>query len=681
MAVSVYYNRVKYTAASAGTGDFVTSASITGFLTPATASIANASIVSYVAFNSTQTEWETGQGAYTSGTTTLARTTVRESSNAGAKVNFTTAPTVALDFQAQDVTNLPPVAINGATLGSNALAVTGTSLFNDKIVVSPQPPDYILLEVDVLRQLFTSSGGSISLGRQASGLTIDTVNHKLSTASLIGFEGTYSNQGSNIDATLSRNAAGVIQFGTTSANAAGSWLAANGTIATGTITTSQPFTITQTWNSGGVTFTGLNFNLTDTASDTTSKFLDLQKAGVSQFNVRKSGVIAFPVNNTDNYVGVGIGNWFDSIGFFGTSGIYAVFNQGQLNLVSSVYLSWNTDTALSRNAAGTIQFGTTSANAAGSWLAANGTIATGTITTSQPFTITQTWNAGGVTFEGESTTVTDTASATLSRLRTWKVGASEVAGIIKDGSVFSASGFWRTAATSLNGANYHGFHLASAGITNLYGGFAANTAPSMAVIGSSATVSAVQVGSTSSFAFCSTATAAGTVDTQLSRNAAGIIQFGTTSANAAGSWSATAGTLSGALQANSANITLLCSVSSLTAGAYIHAQVGATAASGSLHGEADGVLTLANWNADNFVRLNFGGTTSSFGALAKDGAGIQLICGDGTTGAFLSGVEQTAPAAPAANGYRIFAQDNGGGKTQLMVIFASGAAQQIAIQP
>ena len=47
----------------------------------------------------------------------------------------------------------------------------------------------------------------------------------------------------------------------------------------------------------------------------------------------------------------------------------------------------------------------------------------------------------------------------------------------------------------------------------------------------------------------------------------------------------------------------------------------------------------------------------------------------------LEGSEQTAPAAPAANGYRIYAQDNGAGKTQLMVLFASGAAQQIAIQP
>lgn len=48
---------------------------------------------------------------------------------------------------------------------------------------------------------------------------------------------------------------------------------------------------------------------------------------------------------------------------------------------------------------------------------------------------------------------------------------------------------------------------------------------------------------------------------------------------------------------------------------------------------------------------------------------------------FIEGAEQTAPSAPNPNGYRIFAQDNGAGKTQLMVIFGSGAAQQIAIEP
>jgi hypothetical protein len=44
-------------------------------------------------------------------------------------------------------------------------------------------------------------------------------------------------------------------------------------------------------------------------------------------------------------------------------------------------------------------------------------------------------------------------------------------------------------------------------------------------------------------------------------------------------------------------------------------------------------------------------------------------------------LEMTAPAAPTANRVRIYAQDNGAGKTQLMALFATGAAVQIAIEP
>lgn len=42
---------------------------------------------------------------------------------------------------------------------------------------------------------------------------------------------------------------------------------------------------------------------------------------------------------------------------------------------------------------------------------------------------------------------------------------------------------------------------------------------------------------------------------------------------------------------------------------------------------------------------------------------------------------QAAPSVPASNGVKIYAQDNGAGKTKLMALFATGAAQQIAIQP
>lgn len=52
-----------------------------------------------------------------------------------------------------------------------------------------------------------------------------------------------------------------------------------------------------------------------------------------------------------------------------------------------------------------------------------------------------------------------------------------------------------------------------------------------------------------------------------------------------------------------------------------------------------------------------------------------------TNGAALQLVEMTAPAAPGTNNVRIYAEDNGSGKTRLMALFATGAAVQIAIEP
>ena len=52
-----------------------------------------------------------------------------------------------------------------------------------------------------------------------------------------------------------------------------------------------------------------------------------------------------------------------------------------------------------------------------------------------------------------------------------------------------------------------------------------------------------------------------------------------------------------------------------------------------------------------------------------------------TSGAALELIEQTAPSAPGSNCVRIYAVDNGSGKTRLMALFPTGAAQQIAIEP
>ena len=48
---------------------------------------------------------------------------------------------------------------------------------------------------------------------------------------------------------------------------------------------------------------------------------------------------------------------------------------------------------------------------------------------------------------------------------------------------------------------------------------------------------------------------------------------------------------------------------------------------------------------------------------------------------YIEVAEIVAPAAPGANGARLYAEDTGGGKTRLVVLFPSGAAQVIATEP
>jgi hypothetical protein len=67
-----------------------------------------------------------------------------------------------------------------------------------------------------------------------------------------------------------------------------------GTFVGGTRTTSAPvLNVTQTWNDGAVTFTGILANFTNTASAAASLLIDLQVGGISQFKVTRGGAPTF----------------------------------------------------------------------------------------------------------------------------------------------------------------------------------------------------------------------------------------------------------------------------------------------------------------------------------------------------------------------------------------------------
>lgn len=105
MAASSFFNRVQWISTTRGAGAFGVASAQLGFRTPAQAGVGDGTLVSYTAINpvsSTPSEWETGQGTYSTAGTVLNRTTIRESSNGGSTVNFSATPLVFLDFQAQD---------------------------------------------------------------------------------------------------------------------------------------------------------------------------------------------------------------------------------------------------------------------------------------------------------------------------------------------------------------------------------------------------------------------------------------------------------------------------------------------------------------------------------------------------------------------------------------------------
>ena len=82
----------------------------------------------------------------------------------------------------------------------------------------------------------------------------------------------------------------------------------NNLLNSGTLTTSAPVTISQTWNDAAVAFTALKVDATSTNSASTSLLLDLQVGGVSKFSVRKDGsptpgtqFIGYRLNGYANY--------------------------------------------------------------------------------------------------------------------------------------------------------------------------------------------------------------------------------------------------------------------------------------------------------------------------------------------------------------------------------------------
>jgi hypothetical protein len=142
----------------------------------------------------------------------------------------------------------------------------------------------------------------------------------------------------------------------------------------GTVTTSSPvIDAAQTWNAGGVTFTGLKLNITNTASAVTSKIMSTQLGGVEYFNV---DVLGRTLVRGDNFglfsPTLGVCN----LGTFSSTAIQIMGPNLGPTLPAGSYLAWAAgaiggynsaattgDTFLTRRAAANLRLGAADAAA------------------------------------------------------------------------------------------------------------------------------------------------------------------------------------------------------------------------------------------------------------------------------------------------------------------------------
>ena len=84
----------------------------------------------------------------------------------------------------------------------------------------------------------------------------------------------------------------------------GTLSASNATFDTGSIATSQPLTLTQTWANTATTYTGMRVNVTDSGpSNAASLLMDLQVGGVRKLKIDKAGAIYPAGSNTNRITG------------------------------------------------------------------------------------------------------------------------------------------------------------------------------------------------------------------------------------------------------------------------------------------------------------------------------------------------------------------------------------------
>ena len=339
----VVADRVKETTSTAGTGTLTLAGASTGFQSFAV--IGNGNQTYYTIAGQGTSEWEVGIGTYTSSGTTLSRDSVLSSSSGGAKVTFSAGTkdvfvvypsgravygdtvgnvTITTNFQAARLTaadstsnvtliygdaysvsgasGVPMVDMSGVwnTTGEPTLVkynVTNTASGTNSLLLDLQTGGTSRFKVDKNGAVTAASsifGGAVSVGSAVfptATITTGTITNLTATNETVTSL-TVTNE------TVSTITGAVNSFCDMD-TIQGDVLIATATPAntqifysdSGSISGSSAvalFDIAATWNTTGSP-TGFKLNVADSASDTLSSFIDLQRNGSSQFKINKYG--------------------------------------------------------------------------------------------------------------------------------------------------------------------------------------------------------------------------------------------------------------------------------------------------------------------------------------------------------------------------------------------------------
>lgn len=142
--MAAFLDTCRFNPVAGGTGDWVYSSPVTGYQSPALAGAIHGRLYKFRAESANLTQWEETEGAYDSGTGTFPRTTVLYNSSgtgtgagqsgAGTKINFTTAPQVAIVALKEDLISIEEANAFTATQQQQARFNIGAVSAPDVIV-------------------------------------------------------------------------------------------------------------------------------------------------------------------------------------------------------------------------------------------------------------------------------------------------------------------------------------------------------------------------------------------------------------------------------------------------------------------------------------------------------------------------------------------------------------------